>query len=325
MNRLVAFEQAVRDGQNPNQLRQHWQAFVQAFRQGSINGFERVPTTLDDLERWTGFRVRLEDIELAYRLGGCLPVPPEVFDPAPPSLATPSPTATPTGAPTRAPTATRTAAPTAAPSACVQAVVGQVTDAETSRGIAGVPVRVGDRQTTTDGQGRFSVELPRAGEYQFAAGPTSEYRGASGTVPVEACDLIEASVTLPRAPAAVAAAAPTAAPTARPTASAPAAARADSWYIFKLTNVHDSLAIGQESLRTRSRCSFSGGGRDCGPQELVTAEVLAGPFDTQRAAEAAFCAGIRDRFNWPLRGEYGTWTDGNQYMLIQSSVSRVRC
>ena len=104
------------------------------------------------------------------------------------------PTATPTDTPT--PTATATPTPTPLPPPQLE---GQVLDASSSEPLAGAQVAAGERQTTTDVEGRFLLADLAPGQYTVLITSADHDPVLSGIVDLHAGEQVVVDATLPAA------------------------------------------------------------------------------------------------------------------------------
>ncbi|MBI4318818.1 MAG: alpha/beta fold hydrolase [Chloroflexi bacterium] len=113
----------------------------------------------------------------------------------------------------------------------------------------------------------------------------------------------------------------------RPTPTTKPQQPPEPYYILVLTNAGDGLYIGtEESLKNRTRCSFTGGGINCGPTDLVTYEALLGPFSTLQEARAALCANITQRREFPLGvGLKGRWGNTDVWFGLWNNTVTFDC
>jgi hypothetical protein len=98
--------------------------------------------------------------------------------------------------------------------------------------------------------------------------------------------------------------------------------------LYVLTNASNGMWFGDESqLRTRTRCSFEGGGVGCNPNDVVTYKVLVGPpnADATQAQKTA-CAAFSKKHFYPigigwkatLKADgktYGVWDDTVSFLM----------
>ena len=108
------------------------------------------------------------------------------------------PTATPTDTPT--PTATATPTDTATPTALPAAIVeGQVLDASSGQPLAGAQVAAGERQTTTNTEGRFLFADLAPGQYTVLVTSADHDPVLSGIVDLRAGEQVVVDAALPAA------------------------------------------------------------------------------------------------------------------------------
>ncbi|MDP3970563.1 MAG: hypothetical protein Q8P90_02585 [bacterium] len=79
LERLKIFERAVENKKSVEVLRQMWQSIEKAYREGSFNSFESLPSDLSSFQSYTGFGIDLNRIRSFYENDSCISIPNGVF------------------------------------------------------------------------------------------------------------------------------------------------------------------------------------------------------------------------------------------------------